>query len=305
MTTRSKKKVGPIQPTVITKSRIENSWVMLIKDTLFNNNSFRIITLPHPAHGSPSKYVLDKSNKKMYEVVTFSEPFRSLFIGETVKSDGSIMLVTPVNPVFLALPRLREQCTSRAVPLEDLLSEKGFHEIVEFIGDLECVADLKGSAELKAYKYSEVKTIEWLESKVRKLATLLKNKQIHVTSGSSSATFVSSTLNNDSIDEEFYLKYAHGIISEYLEDDLVDLLEKKFAFKSELIESVGKRKSDASELLEANKRVKCELNEDSEIMDTSFNSNVVKKQKPLTAKEKARQKAASGTKTISSFFTKK
>lgn len=43
------------------------------------------------------------------------------------------------------LPRLRGQCTSRAVPLQDLLTEKGFHEILDFIGDLDCVADLKVS----------------------------------------------------------------------------------------------------------------------------------------------------------------
>lgn len=83
-------------------------------------------------------------------------------------------------------------------------------------------------------------------------------------------------------------------------------MEKKFEFKSELIETVGKRKLDANELLDSNKKIKCELiNEDIPPMAMSLNNSVIKKQKALTAKEKARQKAASGTKTISSFFTKK
>ncbi|XP_045505904.1 ribonuclease H2 subunit B [Colias croceus] len=307
MTRRSQKNSSPATGP-ITK-RIENSWIMLIKDSLFKNNSFTIISLPHPAHGSLTRYCLDEENKKVYEIVTFNEPYRSWFIDETVKSDGSIMLVTPVNPLFLVLPRLRDQCNSRAVPLDDLLSEKGFDKLINFIGNvLDNVGDLKGSSEMKAYKYNEEKTLNWLKSRVLKLSTVLKEKNLHVTSGATSATFVASTLTNDSVDEEFYLKYAHGIISEYLQDDLVELLEKQFDFKAELIETIGKkRKSDASELIQSHKKIKSEPNEDMDVKpsDLSFNSSEIKKQKPLTAKEKARQKAASGTKTISAFFTKK
>lgn len=45
--------------------------------------------------------------------------------------------------LFSVLPRLRDQCSKRAVPLEDLLSEKGFDKLVEFVVDLDKVADLK------------------------------------------------------------------------------------------------------------------------------------------------------------------
>ncbi|CAK1548598.1 unnamed protein product [Leptosia nina] len=305
MTTRLTKKLSSgNQTTSNLKNPVENSWIIMIKDSLFENNSFRIITLPHPAHGTPSKYVLDGKNKNIFEIVTFNEPYRSWFIGETVKSDGSFMLVTPINPVFIVLPRLREQCKDRAMPINDLLSEKGYNEITGFICGLDNIADLKGSLELCAYKYNEEKTLKWLEEKVRKLSKLIRKKNVHVTSGVSSATFISSTLNNDDIDEEFYLKYAFGILSDYLQDDLVELLESKFDFKPELIETVGtKRKSNCNNSNDV-KRIKCEtLAEDIQSMDCS--STEVKKQKPLTAKEKARQKAASGTKTISSFFVKK
>lgn len=74
---------------------------LIISETLLENSNFNIITLPHPAHGKPAKYCLDDAHKKIYEVVTFDEPHRSWFIGETVKSDGSIKMMTLVNPVFL------------------------------------------------------------------------------------------------------------------------------------------------------------------------------------------------------------
>ena len=105
---------------------------------------------------------------------------------------------------------------------------------------------------------------------------------------------------------EFYLKYAHGIISEYLEDYLIEQLDKTFNFKTELIEHLGnKRKSEVEDINETNKRVKHEHNDTEEELKYNSLTPEIKKSKTLTAKEKARQKAASGTKTISSFFTKK
>ncbi|KAI5642285.1 hypothetical protein NE865_05647 [Phthorimaea operculella] len=307
MTTRTKRKSAPSTENVpAVQKRVENSWILLMKESLFENDNFSIITLPHPADNRPTKYVLDDEHNKMYEIVTFNEPHRSWFIGETVKSDGSILMVTPVNPLFLVLPRLREQCTNRAIPLEDLLSEKGFDKILDFVTNMDKIGDLKGPADMKAYKYNEEKTLSWLEERVRKLAKVLREKNVHVTSGAVSATFVASNIGNDNIDEEFYLKYAHGMLSEYLQEDLADLLEKKFDFKPDLVETIGKKRKSEVTDTDSNKRIKSEPSEEGileNVLNTSFTE--VKKQKPLTTKEKARQKAASGTKTISSFFTKK
>lgn len=54
---------------------------------------------------------------------------------------------------------------------------------------------------MKAYKYNEEKTLTWLEGRVKTLAKLLKEKNIHVTSGAISATFVASNIKNDQIEE--------------------------------------------------------------------------------------------------------
>ncbi|KOB72288.1 Ribonuclease H2 subunit B [Operophtera brumata] len=309
MSTRSQKKSNKAaNTTVVHNKRVENSWILLAKESLLENSNFNIITLPHPAHGKPAKYCLDVRHKKIFEVVTFNEPHRSWFIGETVKSDGSIQMMTPVNPVFLVLPRLKAQCSSRAIPLEDLLSEKGFDKVFDFIDHLDNVADSKGSADLKAYKYNEDKTLSWLEERVRKLAKVLRAKNIHVTSGAVSATFITSNAGNGAIDEEFYLKYAFGVISEYLEDQLVKQLEEKFKFKPDLVESVGNKRKSEVDSNEKNKKIKCDASLDENkngLMDISKLKTPEKKLKPLTVKEKARQKAASGSKTISSFFTKK
>lgn len=81
---------------------VNNNHFMFSESVLANSN-FNIITLPHPSHGSPTKYCLDEVNHKIYEIITFSEPYRSWFIGDTVKSDGNLLITTPINPLFLGV----------------------------------------------------------------------------------------------------------------------------------------------------------------------------------------------------------
>lgn len=109
---------------------------------------------------------------------------------------------------------------------------------------------------------------------------------------------------------EFYLKYALGLLSEYLQEDLKEMLEKRFNFTPDLVETLAKkRKSEVPDDLSINKKIKSESQMGDSKEDVLFSprqsNGETKKQKPLSAKEKSRQKAASGTKTISSFFTKK
>lgn len=107
---------------------------------------------------------------------------------------------------------------------------------------------------------------------------------------------------------DFYLKYAFGIVSEYLQDELVNQLEEKFKFKPDLVESVGNKRKSEVDSSAKNKKIKCDTSLDENkngLMDMFKSKTPENKLKPLTVKEKARQKAASGSKTISSFFTKK
>lgn len=57
---------------------------------------------------------------------------------------------------------------------------------------------------MKAYKYNEEKTLSWLEQRVRRVATVLKDKNIHVRSGAVSATFIASQVDGEAINEGMY-----------------------------------------------------------------------------------------------------
>lgn len=98
------------------------------------------------------------------------------------------------------------------------------------------------------------------------------------------------------------LSYAFGIVSDYIKPDLSDKLAEYLGLEKVKPISSNKRKSSAESETKTVKRIKTEedyhSNENSPIMNTP-------KEKKVSAKEKQMIKAASGTKSISSFFTKK
>lgn len=95
---------------------------------------------------------------------------------------------------------------------------------------------------MNAYKYNEDKTLNWLKKKTERVAEILKQKNIHVTgSGAVSGNFV-RTAKTDA-DHEAYLRYAHGIVSEYLMDDLSLKLLKFLGLPEEAATQNLKRKS--------------------------------------------------------------
>lgn len=99
------------------------------------------------------------------------------------------------------------------------------------------------------------------------------------------------------------LTYSFGIVSEYIQQGLSEKLGKRLNIEQPNPITVGKRKS-LGELVEqtALKRLKSEENV---LMLECVTTITAVKEKKISAKEKQMAKAASGTKSISSFFAKK
>lgn len=164
----------------------------------------------------------------------------------------------------------------------------------------------QGDEELNAFKYNEEKTLSWLKKKTERVAEILKQKNIHVTSGGAiSANFVKSS-RNEAADNESYLRYAHGIVSEYLMNDLSQKLLRYLNLSEETECPNLKRKSGTSSLPEAKKAKVEDENKPStpNVLDLSKPEIKSPKNSMQSAKDKARAKAATGSKPISSFFKK-
>ncbi|KAL6434230.1 hypothetical protein ACFW04_005980 [Cataglyphis niger] len=292
-----------------------NTWVFLMKrDSLDSSNvaQSEIVKLRHPASNKPTVFIFSPGNLTVQEVLIFDETKRSWFIDNNVKSDGKLYLSTPIDPIFLVLPYLRK--SQLAQPLEQCLWDEDFPETYRLAQcenlKLWLVADCKGDKSLQAFKFNEDKSLKWLQEKVEKVAHLLKQKRVHVSQGAISATYAKSTKYEISTETE-YLKYAHGIISEYLAEDLSHRLAQYLNISDE-IES-KKRKLDSPKNITNEKKLKREEEsssfEESPLKTKTKNllnkSEKVQKNIASGKKELARQKAAAGSKSITSFFKKK
>lgn len=126
--------------------------------------------------------------------------------------------------------------------------------------------------------------------------------------GAASATFVKSGRDEwGNSNNEAYLRYAHGIVSEYLMDDLSQKLLKYL----NLPEDTLKRKSGGNNLQppEPKKMKSGEEDKVSTSLPNSSNVLDLSKAQPakgatVSSKDKARSKAAVGSKSITLFFRK-
>lgn len=258
-------------------------------------------------------YIIQKETKTVFEIMEFGQPHRSWFINETVSSNGKIYLTTLVDGLFLFLPFLQKNCSKHALLFDQAIRDEEFPESSRLLDvvkpeQISMIADQKGSDDLMAFKYNEDKTLNWLEKKTRVLAKYFKEINMYVGQGAVSATFVKSEKLETATDDLLAVRYAHGIISDYISLELSEKLAKHLNIPDESTEASKKRKSLA-ELEKPNvKKNKLNLDVKSEIMEESFDENVPMKkvvEKKVTIKDKALAKAAGGTRSISSFFTKK
>lgn len=174
--------------------------------------------------------------------------------------------------------------------------------------------------------------MEWLQSKVKLVEAALKNTNINVVSSATSATYVQSESMKSENEgglvfsiftiyiliffyrkifhvTDSYLKYAFGIVSEYLNPELAKNLSEKFGFKPDEIPTLSNKRKSLTEFNAESNIKKPKIEKNNVTTKETENEIPVKKienkKTELTTKEKQRLKAASGTRNISSFFTKK
>jgi ribonuclease H2 subunit B len=164
---------------------------------------------------------------------------------------------------------------------------------------MKMIATQKGPDDLKAFVFDEEKTLKWLKIKFSRIQESLRKQNI-ISSGSSSANFVDSLLiKNESENEDEIAATALGIISEYISLNLYEKLDNIYGISAKSKEPIAqqKRKSETKNSNEPDsKKIKSELEVQKE-----------NKAQPAkaTAKSAKLEKAAKGSKSISSFFSKK
>ncbi|XP_052004887.1 ribonuclease H2 subunit B [Xyrauchen texanus] len=214
-----------------------DSWVVITPDSVLDtgssaDNDPSFIKLKNPATGSSSLYLFGSGDASVYEVKAFNEEFRSWFIGQTVQRDGRLLYVTPIDTLFLLLPYIKSAAIEgKFQPLTQMVMDEDFPgctrllQCKQGLDSLHHVVDEKEVGVLKFHRYNQEKTVEWLKKKVQRTVCILKKSNISVGGGVKSSTFIRVKQEADATEED-YLRYAHGLISEYISEDLSkDLLK--------------------------------------------------------------------------------
>ncbi|XP_023240378.1 ribonuclease H2 subunit B-like isoform X1 [Centruroides sculpturatus] len=215
--------------------------VFIIPKNLIDNeeeseNTYRITTLKCLKTGNPVKYIFDEKKYQLHEILQFQNPKNSWFIDDSVEQDGVIYVTTTVDPLFLILPYLKEVYS----PLDQLFVDENFPDCKILsqccLSRIDLITDKKEFGDESLYKYSEVKTIQWLKLKFENLVFLLKEKEIECSNGSKVAGLI---LKNKSQQIERIRKCAYEIICQYLDDKYCRKLSEalKLTFKNPAIDN--------------------------------------------------------------------
>ncbi|XP_062343654.1 ribonuclease H2 subunit B isoform X1 [Cinclus cinclus] len=263
--------------------------------------------LRNPSTGEAALYLFNSGAQQLFEVKAFHEERRSWFIGQTVQQDGRLLFVTPMDPLFLILYYLikadKEQ-QGKFQPLDQVVLDSEYPscplllkcaDVKQYIQQ---VTEEKEIGSQKFHKYSQEKTLMWLKKKVNQTVKALKSNNILVGERVLASTFINSKQVTDA--QEDYVRYAHGLISEYIPEDL----------SKELLKYLGlpELRSPAPEP-PLKKRKLSDVPVEPQEDYTKFNSDSLKTKKANT-KMSAAQKALakvdkSGMKSISAFFSSK
>ncbi|XP_070694182.1 ribonuclease H2 subunit B isoform X2 [Pempheris klunzingeri] len=213
-----------------------DSWVVIAADSVIDTQKHDsdpvFVRLRNPSTDAASLYMLSSSDVQLFEVKAFEEDFHSWFIGQTVQRDGRLLFVTPMDPLYLILPYLiKSGKEGKFQPVDQVVMDEEFPacsrllSCTRSLASLHHVAEEKEVGSQKFHRYSQEKTMDWLKKKVERTVTALKKRNISVGEGVKSTTYIRVKSESDHCEED-YLRYAHGLMSEYISEDLSKALLK-------------------------------------------------------------------------------
>lgn len=287
-----------------------DSWVVVTADSVIDtqkpDSDPAFVRLRNPSTDAASLYMMGSGDVQLYEVKAFDEDFHSWFVGQTVQRDGRLLFVTPMDPLYLILPYLiKAGKEGKFQPLDQVVMDEEFPtcsrllSCTRSLASLHHIAEEKEVGSLKFHRYSQEKTLNWLKKKVERIVVALKKRNISVGEGVKSTTYVRVKSESD-CHEEDYLRYAHGLISEYITEDLSKALLKHL----QLPELTSPKETEPPSKKRKLSDIPVEAGEDY----TKFNSADFARKPPkkMTAAQKTLAKVdKTGMKPMSSFFSPK
>ncbi|XP_071085556.1 ribonuclease H2 subunit B-like [Haliotis cracherodii] len=291
----------------------QSQWIMMVEDCVLDDDGGNeesrpvMCKLRHPKSDSGCLFLFANGGQDVYEAIQYKEEFRSWFIGDTVQHDGGMLMLTTVDPLFLVMPYLlKEGQSGKFMTLDQIVIDEDYPECNRLHGctglsELHQITEVKGDDDFRAYRFDKDKTLSWLKLKTEIVADVLQQKDVSVSSsGAHSSIFIRSK-KEDAVDKDQYIKYACGMVSDYLPPLIAEDL-RDYLGVADIHDPI---KSPSEE--PPAKRVKLEDIAPSEDYSKTHGvqKQTSKETKMTVAQKKLSKVDKSGMKSISSFFSPK
>lgn len=278
----------------------------------------RFLQLRHPRSNNEVVYMIAPPPQAgdgpctLLEVNKYRSPRASMFVDQEVHQDGSVYMLTPVDPLFNLIAVFKDNevaKTGHFVPLEDVVDFRfgqGNWQLGDTIdkSQLENICEVQAVGNENYYRLSDAKIMTWLEQKVRQTAQFLATQNtVSMAAGASSSSFVKATSNgpgasNGNAMEKQTLSYALQLVSEYVPSKRGAQLKQRIAALTPAsAPAVGRTaKADGGQKLQTENSAKRKSNGDAGPLDdyTVYNKPVAKRPK-MPANAKLRKKVEGQT----------
>ncbi|CAG8522742.1 7469_t:CDS:10 [Diversispora eburnea] len=196
-----------------------------------NEENFISISLPHPRTGLPARYIIQDGNLFEAQRIDCSSQ-NSWFIKDTIQKDGSMILFTRIDPLFLMIPFLensrRKNLESPGffLTLEDILDNTDYPSTTRLLTINNILTYMEWICDGKVYRLNDDKMMKWLKGKV---TNLLSKFDQHKSLRKLAEQLDNETI-NDQYRQELRTKFILEVIMEYLPNYWTEQLKKEYKF---------------------------------------------------------------------------
>jgi len=202
-----------------------------------------ITTLPLPKSdaGTAAKYVVT-ADKEVMELQRIKVSPSSWFIDQSVKEDGSLYVTTPIDPLFLLIPRLNKLREKGSfVPVEAVFIDSeypGYRHLKDCKNlHFESICDIEKVGNEQFIRLNDEKLILWLKEKVRAICDYLVSASETI---SMAIPLVKSQVEGfkqssaETLTKGQQLSIAIGLLSEYIPSVFLQKLKECYPELSEV-----------------------------------------------------------------------
>lgn len=177
----------------------------------------------------------------LLEVNSYKHPRAAMFVGQEVHKDGSLYMLTPVDPLFniISMFSKANACDGGCfVPLDDVVDMRvgeGDWRFGDTIDErqLENICQVQAVGSDAYYRLSDEKVMQWLERKVQQTAKALSQQgsTVSMDTAACSSSFVKATspAQGHAKMSKQATVYALQLVSEYLPAKRAQKLKKRLS----------------------------------------------------------------------------